>query len=109
MSKQRPLITYLAITLCTFLPAASQRVAEKTEPEGRRAKSASEQAPTPQASESSSGAGESSQLGYDRAVQQGRAQLVAGNADSAFTSGESAIKIDASRWEAYALTGGALM
>lgn len=46
---------------------------------------------------------------YDALLQKGKAQLQAGSADLALSSGESAIKMNADRWEAYALAGGALM
>jgi hypothetical protein len=46
---------------------------------------------------------------YDALVQKGKTQLQAGSADLALASGEGAIKINADRWEAYALVGGALM
>jgi tetratricopeptide (TPR) repeat protein len=46
---------------------------------------------------------------YDILVQKGKAQLQAGTADLALASGEEAIKINADRWEGYALAGGALM
>ncbi|HEY6618946.1 MAG TPA: hypothetical protein VIY68_05315 [Steroidobacteraceae bacterium] len=46
---------------------------------------------------------------YDSVVQQGKAQLQAGSAEQALTSGRSAIKMIAGRWEGYALAGGALM
>jgi hypothetical protein len=36
-------------------------------------------------------------------VQQGKTQLQAGTADLALASGETAIKLNADRWEAYAL------
>jgi tetratricopeptide (TPR) repeat protein len=42
-------------------------------------------------------------------VQKGRAQLQAGTPDLALASGEAAIKMNAERWEGYALAGGALM
>jgi tetratricopeptide (TPR) repeat protein len=47
--------------------------------------------------------------GYDSVVQQGKAQLQAGSAERALTSGRAAIKMSGSRWEGYALVGGALM
>ena len=109
MSNQKFLTAWLAITLGMFLPVASQQVPKENSPQHHSAKNASDQAATPQASDSSRGAGETSQSEYDRVVQQGRAQLLAGNAQSALTSGAGAINIDASRWEAYALAGGALM
>jgi len=46
---------------------------------------------------------------YDSIVQKGNSQLQAGSLDVALASAESAIEIDATRWEAYALAGGALM
>jgi tetratricopeptide (TPR) repeat protein len=46
---------------------------------------------------------------YDALVHQGNAQLQANNNDLALTAASSAIKLDADRWEAYALAGGALM
>ena len=46
---------------------------------------------------------------YDRTIEKGRAQLQAGSLDMALASGEAAIKVDPSRWEAYALTGGTLL
>jgi tetratricopeptide (TPR) repeat protein len=46
---------------------------------------------------------------YDALIQQGNTQLKAGNADQALSVGQSAEKIDADRWEGYALAGGALM
>jgi hypothetical protein len=46
---------------------------------------------------------------YDSLVRSGRTQLQAGSADLALASSEAAIKINADRWEAYALDGGALM
>jgi tetratricopeptide (TPR) repeat protein len=46
---------------------------------------------------------------YDALVQKGKTQLQAGTADLALASGEGAIKINANRWEAYALVGGAMM
>jgi hypothetical protein len=46
---------------------------------------------------------------YDALVQKGKAQLQAGTADLALASAEGAIKLNADRWEAYALAGGALM
>jgi hypothetical protein len=46
---------------------------------------------------------------YDVLLQEGKAQLQAGSADLALSSGESATKMNADRWEAYALAGGALM
>lgn len=46
---------------------------------------------------------------YDELVHQGNAQLQAGSNDLAFSSANSAIQLNAKRWEAYALAGGALM
>ena len=46
---------------------------------------------------------------YDSLVQKGKTQLQAGSADLALASGEEAIKMNADRWEGYALAGGALM
>lgn len=46
---------------------------------------------------------------YEALVQQGRTQLQAGNNDAALASANSAIKLNAERWEAYAVAGGALM
>jgi hypothetical protein len=46
---------------------------------------------------------------YDTLVQKGKTQLQAGSADLALASGEAAIKMNADRWEGYALAGGALM
>lgn len=46
---------------------------------------------------------------YDVVIQQGKSELQAGSAKQAFASGEAAIKMSASRWEGYALAGGALM
>lgn len=53
--------------------------------------------------------GGQSEPGYDTFIQQGNAQLQAGNNDQALHSGEMAITTGADRWEGYALTGGALM
>ena len=47
--------------------------------------------------------------GYDALIQQGKAQLQTGNAGDALATGQQAIKLDANRWEAYALVGCALM
>lgn len=44
---------------------------------------------------------------YDALVQQGKAQLQAGSNDAALTSANAAIKLDASRWEAYTVAAGA--
>jgi len=46
---------------------------------------------------------------YDALVHQGNAQLQAGSNDLALATANSAIKLNADRWEAYALAGGALM
>jgi tetratricopeptide (TPR) repeat protein len=46
---------------------------------------------------------------YDTLIQQGKAQLQAGGNDEALATAELAIKMDANRWEGYALAGGALM
>jgi len=46
---------------------------------------------------------------FDAIIQQGNAQLKAGNNESALTTGESASKNRPDRWEGYALVGGALM
>lgn len=46
---------------------------------------------------------------YDSLVLQGKTQLQAGISDAALASANAAIKLDASRWEAYAVAGGALM
>jgi tetratricopeptide (TPR) repeat protein len=46
---------------------------------------------------------------YDTLIQQGKAELQTGSNDQALATGEQAIKLDPSRWEAYALAGGALM
>jgi|SRR5579884_2987062 len=46
---------------------------------------------------------------YDTLVQQGHAQLQAGNNDLALTTAQAAIKANADHWEAYALAGAALM
>jgi len=46
---------------------------------------------------------------YDALIQQGKSQLQAGNSSQALASGRQAIQLDATRWEAYALAGGALM
>jgi hypothetical protein len=54
-------------------------------------------------------AAESLASGYDALIQQGKAQLQAGSAEQATTSGKAAIKMSTERWEAYALVGGALM
>jgi len=49
------------------------------------------------------------QTPYATLVQQGNTQLQSGNATQALVLGQQAIKLDPSRWEAYALTGGTLM
>jgi len=46
---------------------------------------------------------------YDSLIQQGKVQLQAGNSAQALASGQRAVQLDATRWEAYALAGGALM
>jgi tetratricopeptide (TPR) repeat protein len=46
---------------------------------------------------------------YDALIQQGKIQLQSGTNDLALASAEQAIKSDATRWEGYALAGGALM
>ena len=46
---------------------------------------------------------------YDAAVQKGKSQLQAASANLALAASEEAIKMNADRWEAYALAGGALM
>jgi len=46
---------------------------------------------------------------YDGLVQEGKAQLQAGNNDAALASANAAIQLDATRWEAYAVAGGALI
>jgi tetratricopeptide (TPR) repeat protein len=46
---------------------------------------------------------------YEALVRQGNAQLQTGSNDVALTTAQSAIKLNADRWEAYALAGGALM
>jgi len=46
---------------------------------------------------------------YDTLIQKGNAQLQAGNATQAESIGEQAIKSNPNGWQAYALTGGALM
>jgi hypothetical protein len=46
---------------------------------------------------------------YDTLVHQGNSQLQAGSNDVALTTANTAIKLNADRWEAYALAGGALM
>lgn len=42
---------------------------------------------------------------YDALVQQGEAQLQAGNNDAALSSANAAIKLNGERWEAYAVAG----
>jgi hypothetical protein len=46
---------------------------------------------------------------YDALIQQGKTELQAGNSAQALASGQQAVQLDANRWEAYALAGGALM
>lgn len=46
---------------------------------------------------------------YLALVQQGKTQLQSGNNDAALASANAAIKLDASRWEAYVLAAGALV
>jgi hypothetical protein len=46
---------------------------------------------------------------YDASVKQGKAQLQAGSNDAALASANAAIKLDGTRWEAYAVAGGALI
>jgi tetratricopeptide (TPR) repeat protein len=46
---------------------------------------------------------------YDTLVRQGNTQLQAGDNDHALTAAKSAIKLNAERWEAYAVAGGALL
>jgi tetratricopeptide (TPR) repeat protein len=46
---------------------------------------------------------------YDALIQQGKTQLQVGNSAAALATGQQAIQVDANRWEAYALAGGALM
>lgn len=46
---------------------------------------------------------------YDELVHQGNTQLQAGDNDLALGTAHSAIKLNAERWEGYALAGGALM
>jgi tetratricopeptide (TPR) repeat protein len=46
---------------------------------------------------------------YDSLVQKGKTQLQADSADLALASSEEAIKMNADRWEGFALAGGALM
>jgi hypothetical protein len=47
--------------------------------------------------------------GYGPIIEQGKTQLQAGNADQALALGQRGIILSPSRWEAYALAGGALM
>jgi tetratricopeptide (TPR) repeat protein len=46
---------------------------------------------------------------YDSLVQEGNRQLQAGNLTDALATGNRAIALDRGRWQAYALSGGALM
>jgi tetratricopeptide (TPR) repeat protein len=46
---------------------------------------------------------------YDVLVSQGNSQLQSGNNEQALASAASAIKVNADRWEAYAVAGGALL
>lgn len=46
---------------------------------------------------------------YDTLVHQGNTQLQSGSNDLALSTAQSAIKLNADRWEAYALAGGALI
>ena len=46
---------------------------------------------------------------YDRLIETGRSQLQAGDSSGALVTGNQAIKASPTRWEAYALAGGALM
>ena len=46
---------------------------------------------------------------YDALVRQGNAQLQSGNNDAALRPARAAIKLNANRWEAYAVAGGALL
>lgn len=46
---------------------------------------------------------------YDRLVQRGKTQLQSGNNDAALGSANAAIKVNADRWEAYTVAGGALI
>ena len=55
------------------------------------------------------GAGAHAAADYEAFIAQGNALLQAGNTGQALSSGESAIKISADRWEGYALAGSALM
>jgi len=48
-------------------------------------------------------------LDYDSTIKQGKAQLQAGSADLAVTSGEAAIKAVPARWEGHALLGRSLL
>jgi Protein of unknown function (DUF1566) len=46
---------------------------------------------------------------FEDQIQQGQAQLTAGNAEGALNSGDAAIRIDPERWDGYALAGQALL
>jgi tetratricopeptide (TPR) repeat protein len=46
---------------------------------------------------------------FEDQIQQGQAQLAAGNAESALNLGDAAIRIDPERWDGYALAGQALL
>jgi len=46
---------------------------------------------------------------FESQIQQGQAQLAAGNAESALNAGDAAIRIDPERWDGYALAGRALL
>jgi hypothetical protein len=46
---------------------------------------------------------------YDGLVQRGNTQLQAGSNDAALTAARAAIKVNADRWEAHAVAGGALL
>jgi tetratricopeptide (TPR) repeat protein len=46
---------------------------------------------------------------YDALVSQGNNQLKTGNNQQALSSATAAIKVNQSRWEAYAIAGGALL
>jgi tetratricopeptide (TPR) repeat protein len=48
-------------------------------------------------------------VGYDGIIQLGNTELKAGKSDPALQDGQKAIKLNAQRWEGYALAGGALM
>ncbi len=54
-------------------------------------------------------AGSQATARYDTLVQQGNAQLQAGNPSEALEIGQRATKLAPEKWQAYALTGGALM